>query len=256
MTTSMSNEKNILHIDAVSHAFIDEDSAKATPVLHDISFEVKEGEFFSVLGPSGCGKSTLLRIIAGMVLPQKGIIGFKDNETKEKLGMIFQSFALFPWLTAHENIEFGLKMKDIDHTVRKHIVKERLGEVGLTGFEHAYPKDLSGGMKQRVGIARALVLNPSLLLMDEAFSALDAFTAERLRKEVLQLWTKEKMSIVMVRHLVEEAVEMSDRVLVMTPRPGAIEAIVDINLPRPRDTRSHEFFGLVDKINSLVKIKI
>lgn len=237
---------------AISHDFVD-DNGKVD-VLRDISFSVRQGEFFTILGPSGCGKSTLLRIIAGMLKSTKGEVQFSDTENNKNLSMIFQSFAIFPWLTVYENVEFGLKMKGVSGKERSELVKEHIGEIGLNNFENLYPKDLSGGMKQRVGIARALALSPGILLMDEAFSSLDAFTAEKLRKEVLSLWLKDKMTIIMVTHLIDEAIEMADRVLVMTPRPGKVEAIIDVDLPRPRDKRSQEFFDLVDKINELVKI--
>lgn len=246
------NREYKIKADAISHNF--KDDGGEVNVLRDISFSVKEGEFFTILGPSGCGKSTLLRIIAGMLKSTKGEVQFSDTEDNKNLSMIFQSFAIFPWLTVYENVEFGLKMKGVSDKERSELVKEHINEIGLNSFENLYPKDLSGGMKQRVGIARALALSPGILLMDEAFSSLDAFTADKLRKEVLDLWLKDKMTIMMVTHLVDEAIEMSDRVLVMTPRPGRVEAIVDINLPRPRNKRSQEFFSLVDKINDLVKI--
>lgn len=248
------NNNPILNVTSLSHEFSGENDNKPTPVLRDISFDVGTGEFFSILGPSGCGKSTLLRILAGMIAPAHGTYTFTDRNAQAHLSMIFQSFAIFPWLTVYGNVAFGLKMEGISKEKRNKIVTEHLDEVGLGEFAHRYPKDLSGGMKQRVGIARSLALEPSLLLMDEAFSSLDAFTAERLRKDVLYLWLKDKMSIIMVTHLVEEAVEMSDRILVMTPRPGRVEGIIDINLPRPRNKRSPEFFRLVDQINEIVKI--
>lgn len=251
MNTRMNNGYKI-KADAISHNF--KDDGGEVNVLRDISFSVKEGEFFTILGPSGCGKSTLLRIIAGMIKSTKGKARFSGGDGNQNLTMIFQSFALFPWLTVYGNVDFGLKMKVVPAKTRHELVMEHIDEIGLRGFENLYPKDLSGGMKQRVGIARALAMNPEVLLMDEAFSSLDAFTADKLRKEILDLWLKDKMTIVMVTHLVDEAIEMSDRVLVMTPRPGRVEAIVDINLPRPRNKRSQDFFSLVDKINDLVKI--
>lgn len=236
----------------IGHSFFDED--KKTDTLRDVSFVVRSGEFFTILGPSGCGKSTLLRIIAGMVRPVKGSVEFKPQESVKDLAMVFQSFALFPWLTVGENVEFGLRMGNISEKERGHIRDEHIREIGLSGFEKTYPKDLSGGMKQRVGVARALATSPKILLMDEPFSALDAFTADKLRKEVLDLWLRDRMTIVMVTHLVDEAVEMSDRILVMTPRPGSVEATIPVNLPRPRNKRSKEFFDLVDKIMGIVKV--
>lgn len=252
MTIPMNNEY-ILKVHDVDHHFIG-DRGEKIEVLRNVSFGVHEGEFFTILGPSGCGKSTLLRILGGLMKPLRGAIHYAHDDVQENLGIIFQSFAIFPWLTVYENVEFGLKMRGMARGEREKLVREHLKEIGLSRFERTYPKDLSGGMKQRVGIARALALEPRLLLMDEPFSSLDAFTAEKLREETLTLWLKDKITIIMVTHLTEEAVEMSDRVLVMTPRPGRVEAVLEINLPRPRNKRSDPFFKLVDKINEIVKV--
>ena len=246
------NNARAIEVKNISHFFVEEE--KSIHALEGISFAVKKGEFFTILGPSGCGKSTLLRIVAEMVKPTRGEVNFSEESENKALSMIFQSFAIFPWLTVFENVGFGLSMRGISDHERLAIVKEHIKEIGLMGFEHVYPKDLSGGMKQRVGIARALAMNPKILLMDEAFSSLDSFIAAKLRAEVLDLWLKDKMTIIAVTHLVNEAVEMSDRILVMTPIPGKVEAILDINLPRPRDQRSPEFFKLVDRLNEIVKI--
>lgn len=247
------NDEYALTVKGIDHSFTGERD-QTIEVLKDISFSVRRGEFFTILGPSGCGKSTLLRILAGMIIPTRGRVSFSSSENRENLSMIFQLFAIFPWLTVFENVEFGLKMCGVPQAEREKTVVEHIKEMGLEGFEDHYPKDLSGGMKQRVGIARALAPNPHLLFMDEPFSSLDAFTAEKLRQEVLSLWPKDQMTIVMVTHSVEEAVEMSDRVLVMTPLPGRVEKIVEMVLPRPRNKRSAEFFALTDKIDELVKV--
>ncbi len=252
MNSELSRHRPVLHVRGISHFFAGE-TGKRLETLKDISFSVRQGEFFVLLGPSGCGKSTLLRIIAGTIRPTRGEIAFRDGLSKDKISMIFQSFAIFPWLTVRENVAFGLKMKGVPTKEQEKIVAEHIHEIGLHGFENAYPKDLSGGMKQRVGIARALSLNPQLLLMDEPFSALDAFTAEKLRKELLDLWMRDKMTKGMVTHLVDEAVERADRILVMTPIPGKVEAVVPIDLPRPRNRRSPEFFALVDKLTEIVR---
>ena len=225
--------------------------------LSDVSFEVGGGEFVALVGPSGCGKSTLLRIIAGLEKQNSGEVDFEGEQVTAgdmKSAMIFQHFALFPWMTVWENIAFGLNMRGDKKEDIKKIVEELIREVGLEGFGNKHPKELSGGMKQRVGIARALAVSPKLLLMDEPFSALDAFTADSLRKDLLSLWQKHKMTVVMVTHLVEEAVEMADRVVVFTPRPGKVEDIVDIKLKRPRNKRSQEFYDLVDRLTELVKV--
>lgn len=225
-------------------------------VLLDISFEVEEGQFVVLVGPSGCGKSTLLRIMMGLEKATAGHVTFNEQPIVTgdgKMTMIFQHFALFPWLSVYENVEFGLKMLATASAKRSEIVEELIEEVGLGGFADKHPKELSGGMRQRVGVARALALSPKLLLMDEPFGALDAFTAATLREDLLKLWHKRKMTVVMVTHLVEEAVEMADRVVVFTPIPGKVEASVDVKLPRPRDKRSKEFFDLEDKLLDLVK---
>lgn len=240
-----------IKVNGVGHSFSDEDGKKFE-ALKGISFDVKRGEFFIILGPSGCGKSTLLRILAGIMRPSHGWVEFPHGD--KNLAFIFQAFALFPWLNVYENVEFGLKMRGASREKRVVLVREHIQEIGLTYFEDSYPKDLSGGMKQRVGIARALAINPKILLMDEPFSSLDAFTAAKLRKEILDLWLKDRMTIVMVTHLVDEAVEMADRILVMTPRPGRAEEVLTVNLPRPRNKRSQEFFALVDKIMEIVKV--
>jgi NitT/TauT family transport system ATP-binding protein len=247
------NKEIVIKAENIHHFFIGDDGRKIH-ALDNITFEVRAGEFFTILGPSGCGKSTLLRILAGIIPQSGGRVVFSDTEAQKSISMVFQSFALFPWLTVKENVEFGLKMLNLPAEEIKILAKEHIQEIGLEGFENLYPKDLSGGMKQRVGIARALAISPKILLMDEPFSSLDAFTAEKLRQEVLNLWIKDKMTVIMVTHLVDEAVEMSDKILVMTPRPGKVEAIVPVSLPRPRSKRSTEFFQLVDKVTEVVKV--
>lgn len=247
---------NILEIKNLSHSFSEEDNnpsvnrvGKKLDVLRDINFEVERGEFLSIVGPSGGGKSTLLRILAGFIQPSRGTV----EKDFKKLAMIFQNFAIFPWLTVTENIEFGLKMNGVTPKERLQIVQEKIKEVGLVGFEHKYPKELSGGMRQRVGIARALALKPDVLLMDEPFSSLDTFTAEKLRQELMGIWLKYKMTVVMVTHLVEEAVELSDRIVVLSSLPGSVKLEVAVNLQRPRNKRSTEFFHLVDKITEQIE---
>ncbi len=249
-------ENRIISIKNLFHSFSEEDNSssvgqagKKLEVLRDINFEVGRGEFLSIVGPSGGGKSTLLRILAGFIQPTRGII----EKDYKKLSMVFQNFAIFPWLTVVENIEFGLKMSGISTKERARIVQEKIKEVGLVGFEHKYPKELSGGMRQRVGIARALALNPDVLLMDEPFSSLDTFTAEKLRQEVMEIWLKYKMTVVMVTHLVEEAVELSDRIVVLSSLPGTVKFELNINLTRPRNKRSVEFFSLVDKVSAQIE---
>lgn len=239
----------ILEIDNLSYYFNQEDK-KHFDVLKNVSFGVNKGEFLSIVGPSGSGKSTLLRIIAGLVKPTRGSLRLNTD----KLAVVFQNFAIFPWLTVYENIEFGLKMAGISKDKRKLIVLEKTKEVGLIGFDKKYPKELSGGMRQRVGIARALAISPELLIMDEPFSSLDTFTAEKLRADLLGIWHKYKMTIIMVTHLIEEALQLSDRIIIMSKRPAEIKQILDVNFARPRNVRSEDFFFLLDKITSQIEL--
>lgn len=238
----------IAEIKNLSKHFVED--GKNRQVLRDINLQISEREFLMLLGPSGSGKSTLLRLLAGLDRPSSGALEFKK---KLNLSLIFQNFALFPWLTTAENIEFGLKMKDIKPAERKKIVKLEIEKMGLTGFAQSYPRELSGGMKQRVGIARALAVSPDLLLLDEPFSALDSFTAKKLRQELLEIWQSRKLTVVMVTHLVEEALLLADRVAVLTQRPATVEQVFVNPLPRPRDQRSPEFFAQSDKIEAAIK---
>jgi len=241
----MANKNIILKVEGLSHQFILQDG-KHLPVMHDVSFSVPEGEFVSLVGPSGCGKSTLLKMIAGLLKPDHGTI----ESHAQKMSVVFQNFAIFPWLNVLDNVEFGLKMEGRPAKERRRIALEKISEVGLSGFEDKYPAELSGGMKQRVGIARALAVSPDLLLLDEPFSSIDALTAERLRADLLSIWTKYKMTVVLVTHLVEEAIELSDRVIVFSARPTTVKKEFTIDLPRPRSKRSPEFFALLDKVTA------
>jgi len=219
--------------------------------LKKVSFEVKKGEFFVLIGPFGCGKSTLLRIIAGL---EKANLGTLDWQENSKIGFVFQNFALFPYLTVFRNIEFGLKMSGVEKNIRQQLVNDLIKEVGLAGFEDKHPKELSGGMKQRVGIARALAINPNVLLLDEPFSSLDEFTSENLRSLLLKLWQKRKVTVIMVTHLIKEAIELSDRIAILTPQPGSVKEVIENRLPRPRDLRSQDFFQMEDRLKNLIKI--
>jgi NitT/TauT family transport system ATP-binding protein len=207
-------------------------------VLADISFQVQELEFVSLLGPSGCGKSTLLRIIDGLIGPDSGsivIAGQPVTGPGRGRGMVFQSVDLFPWRTALGNVEFGLEMLDLSRAERRAIAQRYVELVGLGGFETAYPHQLSGGMQQRVGIARALAIKPQVLLMDEPFGALDVQTRDLLQDELLRIWQHEPKTVLFVTHSIEEAIYLSDRVVVMTPRPGRVDRIIDVPFGRPRD---------------------
>lgn len=220
-------------------------------VLKNISLDVREGEFLMLLGPSGSGKSTLLRIMAGIIPPTSGKVSTALNV---KHAFVFQDFALFPWLTVIENVEFGLKMADMSKHERRVIANAEIERMGLKGFEHSFPRELSGGMKQRVGIARALAMKPDIIFLDEPFSALDSFTAKKLRAELLQIWQEQKLTLVMVTHLIDEAVQLGDRIAVLSQRPANIERIFTNQLARPRNNRTETFFELVDRIDSVIEL--
>src|SRR5580704_8195506 len=223
-------------------------------VLEDVDLSLRSNEIVALLGRSGCGKSTLLRIIAGLMRPTSGTvkIGGVDVEgPASQVAMVFQSFALFPWLTVLENVEIGLEAQRVDAAARTKRALAAIDLIGLDGYEIAYPKELSGGMRQRVGLARALVVHPQVLLMDEPFSALDVLTAETLRTDLLDLWCEGRMpisSILMVTHNIEEAVLMSDRILVFSSNPGRIMADIKVDLPQPRNRLDPRFRQLVDDI--------
>jgi NitT/TauT family transport system ATP-binding protein len=228
------------------------------PILDDVNLTLNEGEIVGLLGRSGCGKSSLLRIVSGLIRPTLGEVIFQGREVaapSEGIAMVFQSFALFPWLTVLENVKFGLRAMSVPERQAHRRALAAIDLIGLDGFESAYPKELSGGMRQRVGFARALVVNPKLLLMDEPFSALDVLTAETLRTDLLDLWVEGRMpikSILMVTHNIEEAVLMCDRILVLASAPGRIAAELKVTLKHPRSRLDPEFRQLVDKIYALM----
>jgi NitT/TauT family transport system ATP-binding protein len=208
------------------------------PVLQDFSLSVAELEFLVLLGPSGCGKSTLLRIIDGIEPCDAGqiILDGKDvtGTTGSGRGMVFQGFELFPWRTVMGNVAFGLEVAGVGAKERTDIARDYVNLVGLNGFENAYPHELSGGMQQRVGIARALAINPTILLMDEPYGALDVQTRELLQDELLNIWEKQRKTVVFVTHSIEEALYLADRIVVMSPRPGRIEQVIQVPFARPR----------------------
>lgn len=227
-------------------------------VLDDINFKLQEGEIVALLGKSGSGKSTLLRIIAGLVSPTSGDVSYRGKPVTQPvrgIAMVFQSFALMPWLTVLENVELGLEAQGVGREERRQRAIEAIDIIGLDGFESAFPKELSGGMRQRVGFARALVINPDVLLMDEPFSALDVLTAENLKSDLLELWQEKKTNtngILLVTHNIEEAAMMADRIVILGSDPGNIRADLAVMLPQPRDTESPEFRDLVDRIYTLM----
>lgn len=221
---------------------------KEFTAVKDLHFSVKDGEFLTLVGPSGCGKSTLLDLLAGLTKPTSGQILIDGKEiTGPGLdrGIVFQQYALFPWKTARGNIEFGLEAKGVPKKDRREQAEYFLALVGLTGFEERYPHELSGGMKQRVAIARSLAFNPDVLLMDEPFAALDAQTRETLQSELLRIWEKTKKTIIFITHGIDEAVYLGQRVAVMSTRPGSIKTIIDVPLKlrlQEVDIRSHAEF--------------
>jgi NitT/TauT family transport system ATP-binding protein len=224
-------------------------------VLDHLNFEVKDKEFVCILGSSGCGKTTLLRLIAGLDEAQEGSI-ILDGEAirgqNPKVGMVFQEYSLFPWRTVIDNIAFGLEMKGMGKEERYRIAERYLDLVNLTPFRESYPSELSGGMRQRIAVARALALDPVLLLMDEPFGALDAQTRNMLQKELLDIWEETKKTVIFITHSVDEAVYLADRIIVMTPRPGRICRIFDVELGRPRDRTSVEFANVRRTVLDLI----
>ena len=226
--------------------------------VKDVNLTIREGEFVALLGPSGCGKSTLLRIITGLQRPAEGRVLYRGEPVRgvnPKATIVFQTFALFPWLTVFENVDLALKVRNIPEKVRTNRTLDLIDRVGLDGFETAYPRELSGGMRQKVGFARAMAVEPELLCLDEPFSALDPLSAESLRGELMELWTSGAIptkAILMVSHNIDEAVFMADRVVVMDKDPGRIVSTVTIPLPHPRNRKSPQFQTVVDQVYSLL----
>ncbi|NLB00134.1 MAG: ABC transporter ATP-binding protein [Methanomicrobiales archaeon] len=227
----------------LSKAFPKEDGT-ATQALSGVDLEIGDMEFICLVGPSGCGKTTLLRIIAGLETATTGkvtIDGQPVTGPDPKRGMVFQEYSLFPWRRVIDNVAFGLEMKGMGKDERREIADRYIDMVGLSQFRDAYPYELSGGMRQRVAIARALANDPDVLLMDEPFGALDAQTRNRMQKELLSLWEQTKKTIVFVTHSVDEAVYLATRIVVLSPRPGSVQEIIDIPWAHPRDRTSAEF---------------
>jgi NitT/TauT family transport system ATP-binding protein len=227
-------------------------------VLEGVDFTLRDGEIVAVLGKSGSGKSTFLRTLAGLLPPSEGRVEYRGQPVAgpvRGIAMVFQSFALFPWLTVLGNVELGLEAKGVSAAERRRRAVEAIDIIGLDGFESAYPKELSGGMRQRVGFARALVVNPDILLLDEPFSQLDVLTAETLRNDMLDLWLERRIptkGILMVSHNIEEAVDMADRILIFSSDPGRISADLPVNLPHPRSPDSAPFRQIVDQVYTLL----
>jgi NitT/TauT family transport system ATP-binding protein len=233
-------------------------SGQSLRVLENIDLAVRPREVVALLGPSGCGKSTILRILAGLITPTSGEVLFHDQKLSglnPGIAIVFQSFALFPWMTVEQNVRTVLEARGLDHDEIERRSEVALKSVGLAGAERAYPRELSGGMKQRVGMARAMAVEPELLFMDEPFSQVDALTAESLRAEVIDLWTaheRNPSSILMVSHDIKEVAYMADRIVVLGANPGRIRTVVENKMPRPRDYRSPELLRLVDELHDII----
>ncbi len=245
-------------IDDLSVTFPPKNGGKPIKALKNINLEIGQGEFISLVGPSGCGKTTLLRAIADLQHPTSGRISIRGQSPKEirlekKFGIVFQSPVLYDWRTVRRNVCMPMELKGLPKKYRTARVTEMLEMVGLYKFGKQYPHELSGGMQQRVGIARALAIDPEILLMDEPFSALDEFTKERLHEDLLKIWQKTEKTIVFVTHNIQEAVFLSDRVVVLSPHPGRVSAVIDVDIPRPRsisEKRSVKFNDLVAKVRN------
>lgn len=250
------NPLELLHLEQIRKTYPQPQGT--ITILEGVDLAVRNDEFVAIVGPSGCGKTTLLRIANGLIEPSAGKILYRGKPqagVNLRLAMVFQSFALLPWLTVRENVELGLEARGVEPEARARKAGFFIDKVGLDGYEEAYPRELSGGMKQRVGLARAVAVEPEVLLMDEPFSSLDALTSIALREELLDIWRDPEIplsSILMVTHMIEEAVELADRVIVLSHRPARILKDLPVPLERPRSKKSEEFGRIVDEIFSLI----
>jgi len=239
--------------------FVDIARQEEVIAIDGMSLDLGREEFLTVLGPSGCGKTTLLNIIAGFDQPTGGDVTL-DGEPIRKpgpdRGVVFQEYALFPWLTVAQNIEFGLRERGMARQERQARVQQQIASVGLSGFEQRYPQELSGGMRQRVALARVLANDPKTLLLDEPFAALDAQTRTIMQEELLSTWGTAPRTAIFITHNIEEAILLGDRIVVMTARPGRIKEIVDVKLPRPRDVTSHEFNDIRRRVATLLEDEV
>ncbi len=237
--------KSSIDIRNVNRIYKDSDGSKVE-ALKDVNLEIKPGEFISIIGPSGCGKTTLLRLIAGLDKPQNGqlfIDGVPITGADPSRGYVFQQGSLFPWLNVRNNIAYGLRARKV-YRKKKETIANYIDLVGLSGFEKSYPHQISGGMAQRVAIARALINEPKALLLDEPMGALDSFTRADLQDKLLELWKKDGTTMILVTHDIDEAIYLSDRIVIMTPRPGKISKIIEVDLPRPRQRGSASFLEM------------
>ena len=225
---------------------------KPSWALQDVSLDIRAGEFMCAIGPSGCGKTTLLNMVAGFLQPTRGSIRFGGREIGgpgSDRGVVFQEYALLPWLTARRNVEFGLRQQNVPPAERRRIVDQFLALAGLTHAAERYPFELSGGMRQRVAVVRALVTKPRILLMDEPFAAVDALTRATLQEELLRIWKEVGLGIFFITHNIEEAVFLAQRIVIMSPFPGRIKEIVEVDLPYPRDRGATAFGDLYNRVS-------
>lgn len=246
----MDGQKIKLSLEHISQSYVLNN--KAFDAVRDVNFDVRDCEFLVLLGPGYCGKTVLLNIISGLEEPIQGSVKLDGEElhgSDPRVGMVFQKTSLLPWKTVMENVEVGPKMAGMKKAERRKIAQKYIDMVGLTGFEKSYPNELSGGMKQRVGIARAYTNSPEILLMDEPFGALDAQTRYSMEEEIQKIWQNEKRTIIFVTNNIEEACYLGDRIVLLSNRPAHVKAIYDINLPRPRDTVSEEFLRIRKEIS-------
>ena len=237
--------KSSISIKNVQRIYKDSDGSRVE-ALKNVSLDIRPGEFISIIGPSGCGKTTLLRLIAGLDKPQEGKLFIDDTPitgADPSRGYVFQQGSLFPWLSVRNNIAYGLKARGVYHK-KKDNIGNYIDLVGLKGFEKSFPHQISGGMAQRVAIARALINEPKALLLDEPMGALDSFTRADLQDKILQLWERDGTTMILVTHDIDEAIYLSDRIVIMTPRPGKISKIIDVDLPRPRQRGSVDFLEM------------
>jgi len=250
--TNFTNEGGTLRIVGVTKDFPRPDEQNViTRALDGVSLSIAAGELVSIVGPSGCGKTTLLNLLAGFEQPTRGelrVDGQLITAPGWERAVVFQEYALFPWYTVSQNIRYGLKRKRYPEAEQNRLIEHYIGLVGLRGFESRYPRELSGGMRQRVSIARALAVNPSILLMDEPFASLDIQTREYMQDELLKIWEREPKTVIFVTHSIDEAIKLSDRIAIMAPRPGRVEEIKKVPFDRPRDPTNPEVVGLAAEV--------
>lgn len=226
----------MISIENVNHKYESKGRGE-TVALRDVDLEIQDNEFITIIGPSGCGKTTLMRAVGGLVVPTSGTVAIDGSQVTgphQEASIVFQNFALLPWRSVEDNVAFGLELAGVSKAERLQSARKHIDKVGLSGFENKYPRELSGGMQQRVGLARALAVESPILLMDEPFGALDQQTRRYMQEELLDIWQQDQRTVIFITHDMEEAVLLGDRIVLMSARPGKIEEVIDVNLPRPR----------------------